>query len=187
MQATEGVTEAWSLAEHSSFSGGDSGVHGPDLEIQNIFRRSMIFIDEGTVYGFDRARSGATPVYYSPDRSSVLKLSRSASTERLSKMEQAKALCQEMNLTHITIPSACAYKEFLVEQCVPLATDISSPAQIRLYLLNKEKFAKAGAGVGAGVGATATTGAACTIPCKSSTKFGAAGTSATTGNCKGSG
>lgn len=143
MQGTEGVTEAWCLAEHSSFSGGDSGVHEQDVEIQNIFLRSMSFIDEGTVYGFDRARSGATPVYYSPDRSSVLKLSRSASTERLSKMEQAKALCQEMNLTHITIPSACAYKEFLVEQCVPLAKDISSPAQIRLYLLNKEKFAEA--------------------------------------------
>jgi len=111
-----------------------------DSEIQEIFLDAISLIDQGTVLHLDRARSGATPVYYSPNRRSVLKYTRSASSERLGNMERASVLCHEMNLTRITIPSACSYKDFLIEQHVPIDDDTSTPTQIGFYKANRDKF-----------------------------------------------
>lgn len=50
-----------------------------DKYIEDIFSRLMRSIDDGTFSSLNRARSGGTPVYYSPDRLSVIKHCRSAS------------------------------------------------------------------------------------------------------------
>jgi len=113
-----------------------------DESIVDIFKSSMRSIDEGSIYNCSRARSGGTPVYYSPDKLSVIKHCRSASSERLNRIEEAKLLCQEMHLTHIRVPIARTYKEFLLEECLPIDEDVSLPIQIRMYCLNRDAFTK---------------------------------------------
>jgi hypothetical protein len=111
-----------------------------DSEILEIFNEAMASIDEERYISYERARSGATPVYYSPNRKSVIKHSRSSSSSRLDNMTKARDICKEMNLVHITIPSAFHYNDFLIEQHVPISDDLSAPTQMQLYLDNRDKF-----------------------------------------------
>lgn len=113
-----------------------------DLEVQKIFSSAMLSIDDVSYSDFRMAKSGATPVYYSPDKNVVLKRNSRDSAEILSNTGQAYELCRNQGLTHLIVPLSRSYKEFLIAQCIPFGST-AAPDQMWLYSNNKDAFTEA--------------------------------------------
>ena len=61
---------------------------------------------------------------------------------RLNKMRLAREVCEKMGYTHLVVPRARLYKDFIVESRLPIILH-NAKAQIDLYLENKEQFTTA--------------------------------------------
>jgi hypothetical protein len=87
-----------------------------------------------------RATSGKTPVYLPKNLSVVLKHSGfSKSKARLEQMMQARAICEKNGYQCLVIPEADVYKDFIVEQRLPIVS-YSLKRQVGLYIEQSERF-----------------------------------------------
>ena len=93
--------------------------------------------------GQPRATAGITPVYLPKGSPIVLKKSGfSGAQSRLEKMGLAQEICIKNRYRHLVIPSACTYKDFIVEGRLPLGS-CDPLMQIGLYVENRDRFTKA--------------------------------------------
>jgi len=93
--------------------------------------------------GVPRAKSGITKVFFPLNLPVILKaLGVERSKRRFFTMWTARDLCVKSGYKHLLIPKACPYKEYNIEDCLPVH-DVMQRDQVALYEENCEKFTQA--------------------------------------------
>jgi hypothetical protein len=110
------------------------------------FQQAATMIQEKLYLDMAKEQQGCTPTYFPENLPVVLKhcgfgvKGVTHCTERLAQMETARALCQQLGLSHLVIPKAEQYEDFLIEDRLPIKVDALSLENTGLYLQNKDKF-----------------------------------------------
>ncbi len=110
-----------------------------------LFKQAMPFIDKPEkLTGMPKASNGKTLVYLPPELPFVLKQTGSPYNKtRFDKMKVGREVCNNSNYSHLIIPEARVYKNFIIEHRLPILEAYDKKALIGFYVENKELFSKA--------------------------------------------
>lgn len=136
-----GVLGGFSSKNSLGLSSCDSRCKDGHALPKHLFQKAKPYIDDPILRkGVPLAISGKTPVYLPRELPIVLKQSGSPQNqERLKKMKEAREICEKNQYTHLVIPRARIYEDFIVEDRLPIE-EHEIKEVIELYLENKEAF-----------------------------------------------
>jgi hypothetical protein len=108
------------------------------------YRKAMQYLDRCVnLTALPKAMTGLTPVYLPAALPVVFKaLGEEKSKRRFFTMWKARNLCIKNGYTHLIIPSAHPYKQFNIEDKLPV-TDVKQREQVALYEQHQESFSQA--------------------------------------------
>lgn len=118
---------------------------GPDRNSLNpsLAARAKLFVDQPYLLAkLPRAAAGQTPVYLPKGLPVVLKEAKEKCQTRLTKMSQARDICQRNNYKRLQVPTAIVYKNFIIESRLPIAR-FDRKSQMGFYYENRARFTPA--------------------------------------------